>query len=625
VYSRLATLLLVFLTIGFFIYHKLKKNDATKELRQVVASKIAPNDYIVHDEFLILMDEGDEKYLNDVLVEFDIEMIAPLGEWVLVARNEANIKQRIIALNSNEAKENIRYLKKIEAHPAVHSAHLNFIQSDESIFGCKPADNINNSDAIKAASDAKIIPKDTYLSYQWHLSKNTGVNLLEAWNITVGNPSTVIAVVDRNFLPLGLDLSQCMARQYYYENILDYFAQKKPNINNLNKHGAYILSVLAPCTDNAIGLAGIDWHAQVFSIDTKSDSSMSSRLFGILWAAGIDVCTQSITGCTNHQRFQKNMHPANIINASFGFVGTSFTDPPYGPVLDVIGQINRQRKIIVASVGNEGSFADRRLPGAAGGVISVGSSNKKRQSSNFSNFGRTVDILAPGEDIVGLDNDDLILLNGTSFSAPIVAGVISLMHSINPILVWKHAEYILKETATKMVCDDYCPSSMKLSAQKLCRSYCCNQDEVICAKGIVNAKKALQMAELGIPNTALIDVDDYYLPLSDDNGLKGKVVLKNWGRKRAIVKARTTDKNLKIVSQNIIIDPIDPNGMPGLAEMIVFYDGISKRGLIASLIFEAANIDQPYKFNDRIEAIVEIVPDPKIAPPKKILKELSYY
>src|SRR5690606_14850444 len=107
---------------------------------------------------------------------------------------------------------------------------------------------------------------------------------------------------------------------------------------------------------------------------------------------GLDVCTKSITGCPEKSHFQRNLHPANVINTSFGFAGDFLLDPPYGPVLDVIGHVNREGRIIVASAGNEGQIADRRLPGAAGGVISVGSSNIHHRGSEFSNVGRTIDV-----------------------------------------------------------------------------------------------------------------------------------------------------------------------------------------------------------------------------------------
>jgi hypothetical protein len=618
---RLATSFLIVLTIGFFVFHKTQKDTEAPRFAESVPPSKSDQELIAHDEFLLLMDEGDEKYLSQVLREFDLTMIAPLEEWVHVARNEANNFERIVALNSPLGQENLDFIAKLEAHPAVHSATLNYLQTAEAMFSCaKTSIDDQTNQPIN-----QVLPSDPYFKYQWHLQKGVGIDLVEAWSITTGNPNTVIAVVDRNFDFAEFDWSpdRCSSRQYYYENILDYFPRNsRPGYPSKETHGSNVLSVLAPCTDNALGLAGIDWSAQVFSVDSKTDASFSTRMLGLLWAAGIDVCTTSIAACNNNQRFQKNMHAANIINASFGFAGTNLKDPPYGPVLDIIGRINREGRIIVASAGNEGGFADRRLPGAAGGVISVGSSNQKHQSSSFSNYGRTIDILAPGENIMGLKNGKAISLNGTSFSSPIGAGVTALMLAVNHQISWKHAEYILKTTANPISCKDYCPDSMAVQARADCQNHCCLQDRVICAAGIADAYQAVRMAKAGIPNTALVDVDDYYLPLSSDNDLKTKIVVKNWGKKPGIVRMKLTDPYLKMTPETIKIAPIDRKGLPGQDIVMIKYNHMPESPTVVSLVLEIANVDNPDIYHDQIEAIVEIVPDPQSGSRNRLLKEL---
>lgn len=608
---RIATLFLIAMTIGVVVLHKSQQRELTFDFLDTIAPQIPKDDTIAHQEFLILLDQGDEKYLNDVLHQFDLRVLSPLGEWVHVIKNDTNGTQQAVSLSSSQAKKDVALLSQIEAHEAVHSVTLNYIQTVDSIKSCWP---FNNNDQFIAESGT-VIPQDPLFSQQWYLSKESGINLPEAWSITTGNPHNLIALVDRHFIFAEPDLmpQRCSSRQYYYENVLDYFVQKVPwQRQDRIKHGTHVLSVVAPCTDNAVGLAGIDWHAQVFAVDTKSDASFSARMFGILWASGMDVCTKSITGCPAGSHFQKNMHPANIINASFGFAKDTFKDPPYGPVLDVIGRINRQGRVLIASAGNEGDMADARLPGSAGGVISVGASNRQRTSAYFSNFGRSIDVLAPGENILGLKHNKPRSLNGTSFSAPIVAGVASLMLAANPLLSWKHIEYILQATATPLSCTDYCPSAMGAEAQKKCQQYCCEEEKVICAAGIVDAAKAVKMASAGLPNLALIDVDDYYIAMSDDSDLMSKVLVKNWGTKSAFVRMKKTNRYLKILPESFEVAPVDKNGIPGLKEVTLFYDTVPKKPVVTSLILEAANLDQPDQFHDQIEAIVEIVPDPKL-------------
>jgi hypothetical protein len=615
VVSRLASAFLVMLTCGFFLFHFVSRLNKAPEFVDRIPPAASGEDKIAHNEFLLLMDVKDEHRLAEVLGEFNLKIIEPLGEWVHVVRESSSTREEPILLSSAKAKEDKEFALKIEAHDAVHSVQLNYLQNSEAVLGCADEKNNGNDDKV-------VKPRDPYFPYQWHLSKDQGIDLPGAWSITTGNDRTVLAIVDRGFDFLEEDLAydRCETRKYYYENILDYLPKPTANDSVQSKHGSQVLSVLAPCTDNALGLAGIDWHAQIFAVDSKENASFSARMFGILWAAGIDVCTKSIADCPEGSHFEKNLHPANIINASFGFAGQNLLDPPYGPVLDVIGHINRQGRMVVASAGNEEQMSDRRLPGSAGGVISVGSSNQNRQSSNFSNFGRTVDVLAPGENIMGLKKGRPIALNGTSFSAPIVAGVASLMLSVNPLLSWKHVEYILKKTARSIGCDDYCPATMHKNAQAHCKKYCCDGEKNLCALGIVNAADAVRMAKAGFPETALVDVDDYYLALSDDTDLTTKILIKNWGKKAGIARLRKTNRHVILWPENVRIPPIDKDGLPGIAEATVFYDALPKKNVIQSLIIEIANADAPTKSVDQIEAILAINPDP--VQPQKILKEL---
>ena len=604
---RLVSLLFIFLTIGFFWQIHWQKSLKSPDFLDSVFYAPEKENSIALNEFLILMENGAENKLPLVLDKFNLTLVEPLGEWVHVASRDAAKEQKIGRLDSLGAQENQKILLALEANSFVHSAQLNHIQSDDG--GCRAC--IFRSAPSLSTDDGMIIPQDPLYRFQWHLSADKGINLPQAWAITTGNPNTLIAVVDRNFSLAEPDINPafCKSRQYYYENVLDYTPQKRPETSkDLEPHGIGVLSVLAPCTDNGLGLAGIDWRAQIFAVDTKGDRSLSARMFGILWAAGMNVCTSSITSCSKGSSFQRNLHPANIINASFGFSGPFLDEPPYGPMLDIIGSINREGRIVVASAGNEGSLADRRLPGSAGGVISVGASDIKARSSVFSNFGRTIDVLAPGENIFGVVKGETVSLNGTSFATPIVSGLVSLMLSVNPDLSWKQAEYILKKTAKPLSCEDYCPSTLKKAMRLECQNLCCEKERSICAAGIVDAEKAVAMAKSGIPKIPLIDFDDYYLPLSELNNLRLKVAVKNWGGQSAQVRMKKTDEYLKIYPESFSLPPIK-NGLPSTKDILVYYDHVADIPLVLSLILEAASSQTPTQFTDRIEAIVEIVPD----------------
>jgi hypothetical protein len=103
-------------------------------------------------------------------------------------------------------------------------------------------------------------------------------------------------------------------------------------------------------------------------------------------------------------------------------------------------------KVVVASAGNTGDRVPQ-YPAAFPGVISVGATDAASQIAGFSSFGK-VDVVAPGEcvavaEVAGFDQDrgcpgdhlgGVAFNSGTSFSAPIVSGVLALATSRSPLL-----------------------------------------------------------------------------------------------------------------------------------------------------------------------------------------------
>ncbi|WP_217199462.1 type VII secretion-associated serine protease mycosin [Streptomyces buecherae] len=115
----------------------------------------------------------------------------------------------------------------------------------------------------------------------------------------------------------------------------------------------------------------------------------------------------------------------------------------------------RQRDIVVvASAGNDGldNKVKETYPAAYTGVLAVASSDRNNERAPFSQRGDFVGVAAPGVDIVStVPGNGQCVDNGTSFSAPYVAGVAALLRAKYPS--WKEHEVVawIKQTANRSI------------------------------------------------------------------------------------------------------------------------------------------------------------------------------
>jgi subtilisin family serine protease len=116
-------------------------------------------------------------------------------------------------------------------------------------------------------------------------------------------------------------------------------------------------------------------------------------------------------------------HHANVVNMSFDLASSS-------PALNqAVTYANKAGVVLVAAAGNESTSAPVYPAAMNGYVVGIASTTDWDSLSSFSNYGsRDVWIAAPGENIVStFPGGTYGSASGTSFSAPIVAGTVSLL------------------------------------------------------------------------------------------------------------------------------------------------------------------------------------------------------
>lgn len=282
-------------------------------------------------------------------------------------------------------------------------------------------------------------PNDPQQSNQYYLNK---IRAYEAWDITKGSEEIIIGIVDS-----GGDLDHPdLASQLYLntndpvDNIdndndgyvdnyrgWDFMGSDTLNINDntflgdndptnpnggLGSHGTAVAGCAAAATDNGTGIAGVGFRSKILFTKQAADNQGANKggiyrgYSGILYAAS---------------------HGAKIINCSWGGSFRSQISQ------DIIAYVTLELgSLVVASAGNSNS-SEASYPAAYDYVLSVAASDVNDKRASFSNFGKTIDIIAPGKDIyTTFFNDTYLSVSGTSFSAPITAGAAALVWAKNP-------------------------------------------------------------------------------------------------------------------------------------------------------------------------------------------------
>ena len=199
-------------------------------------------------------------------------------------------------------------------------------------------------------------------------------------------------------------------------------------------HGTFVTGLIAATWSNGAGIAGINPAVRIMVLRALND-------FGHTRASYI---AEAIVYAADNG--------ARVINVSVGGQGTPQM------ARHAVEYAVSKGVLIVTSAGNDGvELKDYALAGLDG-VITVGASDHEDNRIVFSNWGSAVDIVAPGIDILSLrarSTDTLrdipgatytpdsayvgadmryYVAGGTSFSAPLVTGVASLLFAMDPTL-----------------------------------------------------------------------------------------------------------------------------------------------------------------------------------------------
>lgn len=283
-------------------------------------------------------------------------------------------------------------------------------------------------------SDDVLCTNDPMFSKLWGLrntkNPNYDINICEAWSISEGI-NTKIAVLDQGIFKDHIDL---------HSNIysLSYNTETNSSPSKLlGRHGTHCAGTIAAVKNNNIQVVGVSPLAKLIDISNSLSSIPNSRIKradGLNWA-------------------WKN--GADIISNSWG------SSVKYQIIDDAIDSaLTRGRNgkgcVVVFASGNDHDFKVGYPANSNSNILAVGAMNYEGYRANFSNYGKELDVVAPGVDILStIPNNEIDSWNGTSMATPHVAGVAALILSVNPNLTGQEVRDIIEKTAQKVRPDLY--------------------------------------------------------------------------------------------------------------------------------------------------------------------------
>jgi subtilisin family serine protease/chitodextrinase len=315
------------------------------------------------------------------------------------------------------------------------------------------------------------IPNDSLWTSSWWLyqpATRRDIHAPEAWDVSLGDTAVVVAILDTGVIPYHPDIGGSVAGlpgqiwtnwaeavgtpgvdddgNGFVDDIhgwdfvnLGAFPDtlagedgeiEDPDPNDYAGHGTAVAGLVGAITDNVIGMAGVARKVRLMPLRMGWASSFSPS-----GEVRMDFAAKAI-------RYATRMG-AQVINCSWASLNMSGLDA-------AIGAAARAGVTVVSASGNNG---EPHYVGDRDDALAIAASDATDTVAPFSNTGPFVDLTAPGVAmsstwIVRPGADSLGLrqpayrgaLNGTSFSAPLTAGVAAL---IQARYVWPYSYHLL--------------------------------------------------------------------------------------------------------------------------------------------------------------------------------------
>lgn len=293
----------------------------------------------------------------------------------------------------------------------------------------------------EALMTSSIVPNDSRIGECWY---HNAIKTYAAWDITMGNEDIIVAIVDD-----GINLKHNEFRNKIVKPY-NVFTKSDDVRESDVGHGTHVAGLAIASANNQSGIAGVAPNCKLMPIqvfDRDGYCSTMSVLDGVLYAVynGADVVNLSLGMMINAQL--PSAAQQELINSYF-----KEEERVWKKVFSIA---NRNNTAIIIAAGNENLMAGIEPMHRSQDVIVVAAvgedHNPLHTKANFSNYGSYTDVSAPGVDILStMGNGKYETMSGTSMAAPIVAGAVALIKSVNRPLSTAQIRTILQETGIEV-------------------------------------------------------------------------------------------------------------------------------------------------------------------------------
>lgn len=251
---------------------------------------------------------------------------------------------------------------------------------------------------------------DPMVGNEWHIPK---IGAPAAWDKSTGSGVT-IAIIDTGVDGSHPDLAANMVGGWN-------FYDGTSNAGPATPHGTWVAGSAAAVLNNSVGLSGVAGGAKIMPLRVTDPTGLgyySMIISAITWAAD---------------------HGARVANASFDHLMDS------AAIMSAAQYMKDHNGLVVIAAGNTGTSLT--FPPSTS-VVSVSATDANDALATWSSYGSYVTISAPGNYIWTTSPGGTYAQGiGTSFSSPVVAGVVALMMAAKPSLSSYQIETMLYASA----------------------------------------------------------------------------------------------------------------------------------------------------------------------------------